>query len=187
MMRSLLIGLDNKCGSGITAALNAAVVAIMAVFKALAIAVYAVMMAVKLILDMMPPMISVGAESMCFFLTPKSVMLGLTKVGMTCANPNKSICNRLPTAIKQAISAIEEAINIANNAIRIAMIATGAALGLACAFTQFNIPDTLCKVLKVINPKTIIKAIDLLLSLLPIPDPLPKYEKLLPINLGYLA
>lgn len=187
MMRSLLIGLDNKCGSGITATINSAIVAIMAVFKALAIAVNAVMMAVKFILDMMPPMISVGAESMCFFLTPKSAMLGLTKVEMTCANPNKSICNRLPTVIKQSISAIEEEINIANNAIRIAMIATGAAFGLTCAFTQFNIPDTLCKVLKVINPKNIIKAIDLLLSLLPIPDPLPKYEKLLPINLGYLA
>ena len=187
MMRSLLIGLDNKCGSGITATLNSAIVAIMAVFKALAIAVNAVMMAVKFILDMMPPMISVGAETMCFFLTPKSAMLGLSKVEMTCANPNKSICNRLPTVIKQSISAIEEEINIANNAIRIAMIATGAAYGLACAFTQFNIPDTLCKVLKVINPKNIIKAIDLLLSLLPIPDPLPKYEKLLPINLGYLA
>ena len=187
MMRSLLIGLDNKCGSGITATLNSAIVAIMTVFKALAIAVNAVMMAVKFILDMMPPMISVGAESMCFFLTPKSAMLGLTKVEMTCANPNKSICNRLPTVIKQSISAIEEEINIANNAIRIAMIATGAASGLACAFTQFNIPDALCKVLKVINPKNIIKAIDLLLSLLPIPDPLPKYEKLLPINLGYLA
>ena len=187
MMRSLLIGLDNKCGSGITATINSAIVAIMTVFKALAIAVNAVMMAVKFILDMMPPMISVGAESMCFFLTPKSAMLGLTKVEMTCANPNKSICNRLPTVIKQSISAIEEEINIANNAIRIAMIATGAASGLACAFTQFNIPDALCKVLKVINPKNIIKAIDLLLSLLPIPDPLPKYEKLLPINLGYLA
>lgn len=187
MMRGLLIGLDNKCGSGITATLNSAIVAIMAVFKALAIAVNAVMMAVKFILDMMPPMISVGAETMCFFLTPKSAMLGLSKVEMTCANPNKSICNRLPTVIKQSISAIEEEINIANNAIRIAMIATGAAYGLACAFTQFNIPDTLCKVLKVINPKNIIKAIDLLLSLLPIPDPLPKYEKLLPINLGYLA
>ena len=187
MMRSLLIGLDNKCGSGITATINSAIVAIMTVFKALAIAVNAVMMAVKLILDMMPPMISVGAETMCFFLTPKSAMLGLSKVEMTCANPNKSICNRLPTVIKQSISAIEEEINIANNAIRIAMIATGAAYGLACAFTQFNMPDTLCKVLKVINPQTIIKAIDLLLSLLPIPDPLPKYEKLLPINLGYLA
>ena len=187
MMRSLLIGLDNKCGSGITATINSTIVAIMTVFKALAIAVNAVMMAVKFILDMMPPMISVGAETMCFFLTPKSAMLGLTKVEMTCANPNKSICNRLPTVIKQSISAIEEEINIANNAIRIAMIATGAAYGLACAFTQFNIPDTLCKVLKVINPQTIIKAIDLLLSLLPIPDPLPKYEKLLPINLGYLA
>lgn len=187
MMRSLLISLDNKCGSGITATLNSAIVAIMSVFKALAIAVNAVMMAVKFILDMMPPMISVGAESMCFFLTPKSAMLGLTKVEMTCANPNKSICNRLPTVIKQSISAIEEEINIANNAIRIAMIATGAASGLACAFTQFNIPDTLCKVLKVINPKNIIKAIDLLLSLLPIPDPLPKYEKLLPINLGFLS
>ena len=187
MMRSLLIGLDNKCGSGITATINSAIVAIMAVFKALAIAINAVMMAVKFILDMMPPMISVGAETMCFFLTPKSAMLGLSKVEMTCANPNKSICNRLPTVIKQSISAIEEEINIANNAIRIAMIATGAAFGLACAFTQFNIPDTLCKVLKVINPQTIIKAIDLLLSLLPIPDPLPKYEKLLPINLGYLA
>lgn len=187
MMRSLLIGFDNKCGSGITATINSAIVAIMAVFKALAIAVNAVMMAVKFILDMMPPMISVGAETMCFFLTPKSAMLGLTKVEMTCANPNKSICNRLPTVIKQSISAIEEEINIANNAIRIAMIATGAASGLACAFTQFNIPDTLCKVLKVINPQTIIKAIDLLLSLLPIPDPLPKYEKLLPINLGFLA
>ena len=187
MMRSLLIGLDNKCGSGITATINSAIVAIMTVFKALAIAVNAVMMAVKFILDMMPPMISVGAETMCFFLTPKSAMLGLSKVEMTCANPNKSICNRLPTVIKQSISAIEEEINIANNAIRIAMIATGAAYGLACAFTQFNIPDTLCKVLKVINPKNIIKAIDLLLSLLPIPDPLPKYEKLLPINLGYLA
>ena len=187
MMRSLLIGLDNKCGSGITATINSAIVAIMAVFKALAIAVNAVMMAVKFILDMMPPMISVGAETMCFFLTPKSAMLGLSKVEMTCANPNKSICNRLPTVIKQSISAIEEEINIANNAIRIAMIATGAAFGLTCAFTQFNIPDTLCKVLKVINPKNIIKAIDLLLSLLPIPDPLPKYEKLLPINLGYLA
>lgn len=187
MMRSLLIGLDNKCGSGITATINSTIVAIMAVFKALAIAVNAVMMAVKFILDMMPPMISVGAETMCFFLTPKSAMLGLTKVEMTCANPNKSICNRLPTVIKQSISAIEEEINIANNAIRIAMIATGAAYGLACAFTQFNIPNTLCKVLKIINPKNIIKAIDLLLSLLPIPDPLPKYEKLLPINLGYLA
>ena len=187
MMRILLIGLDNKCGSGITAIINASLVSIMASFKALAIAVYTVMMAVKLILDMMPPTISVDAESMCFFLTSKSVMLGLTKVGMTCSNPNKSICNRLPTSIKQSISAIEEASNIYNNAIRIAMISTGASLGLACAFTQFNISDTLCKVLKVINPKNIIKDIDLLLSHIPIPDPLPKYEKLLPINLGYLA
>ena len=105
---------------------------------------------------------------------------------MTCNNPNKSICNRLPTTIKQSISAIEESVNIANNSTRIAMIATGASLGLVCAFTQFNIPDTLCKVLKVINPRTIIKDVDHLLSLLPIPDPLPKYEKLLPINLGYV-
>ena len=187
MTRSLLIGIDNKCGSRITATLNDAVVAIMAVFKALAIAVYTIMMAVKLILDTMPPMISIGAESMCFFSTPKSIMLGLTNVKMACTNPNNSICNRLPTTIKQTISSIEEAINISNNSIRIVMISTGAALGLACAFTQFNIPDTLCKVLKVINPQTIIKSIDLLLSHLPIPDPLPKYEKLLQINLGYLA
>lgn len=187
MMKSVLIAIDNKCGSRITETLNTAVVAIMAVFKALAIAVYGVMMTVKLILDMMPPMMSISAESMCFFLTPKSVMLGLTKVDMTCTNPNKSICNRLPTAIKQAISEIEETVNIANNAIRITMIATGASLGLACAFTQFNIPDTLCKVLQVINPQNMIKSIDLMLSFLPIPDPLPKYEKLLPINLGYLA
>ena len=187
MTKNLLLSLDNKCGSEITAALNTAMIAVMAVFKGLAVAVYSVMMTVKLILDMMPPMISVGAESMCFFLTPKSVMSGLSNVGITCTNPNKSICNRLPTVIKQAISTIEEQINLSNNAIRIAMIATGAALGLTCAFTQFNIPETLCKVLKVINPETIIKAIDLLLSPLPIPDPLPKYEKLLPINLGYLA
>ena len=187
MTKNLLLSLDNKCGSEITAALNTAMIAVMTVFKGLAVAVYSVMMAVKLILDMMPPMISVGAESMCFFLTPKSVMAGLSNIGMTCTNPNNSICNRLPTVIKQAISTIEEQINLSNNAIRIAMIATGAALGLTCAFTQFNIPETLCKVLKVINPETIIKAIDLLLSPLPIPDPLPKYEKLLPINLGYLA
>ena len=186
MTKNLLLSLDNKCGSEITAALNTAMIAVMAVFKGLAVAVYSVMMTVKLILDMMPPMISVGAESMCFFLTPKSVMSGLSNVGITCTNPNKSICNRLPTVIKQAISTIEEQINLSNNAIRIAMIATGAALGLTCAFTQFNIPETLCKVLKVINPETIIKAIDLLLSPLPIPDPLPKYEKLLPINLGYV-
>ena len=187
MTKNLLLSLDNKCGSEITAALNTAMIAVMEVFKGLAAAVYSVMMAVKLILDMMPPMISVAAESMCFFLTPKSVMLGLSNVGITCTNPNNSICNRLPTVIKQAISTIEEQINLSNNAIRIAMIATGAALGLTCAFTQFKIPETLCKVLKVINPETIIKAIDLLLSPLPIPDPLPKYEKLLPINLGYLA
>ena len=187
MTKNILLALDNKCGSEITAALNTAMIAVMAVFKGIAVAVYSVMMAVKLILDMMPPMISVDAESMCFFLTPKSVMSGLSNIGMTCTNPNKSICNRLPTVIKQSISAIEEKINLSNNAIRIAMIATGAALGLTCAFTQFNIPETLCKVLKVINPQTIIKAIDLLLTPLPIPDPLPKYEKLLPINLGYLA
>jgi hypothetical protein len=186
-MKAMMLALNNKCGCPATAALSAAVLAIMAVFKALALAIYAVLMAVKFILDIMPAMISVGAENMCFFMTPKSIMFGLTRVAMTCANPNGSICNRLPTVLKLGISSIEEAINIANNITRILMIASGAALGLACAFTKFVIPDNLCKSLKVINPNAIIKAIDLFLSLIPLPNALPKYEKLVPWNLGYLA
>lgn len=186
-MKDMMLALNNKCGCPATAALSAALLAIMAVFKALALAIYAVLMAIKFILDLMPAMISVGAENMVFFMTPKSIMFGMMRVAMTCANPNGSICNRLPTALKQGISAIEEAINIANNITRVLLIVSGAAMGLACAFTTFMIPDTLCKALKVIDGKLIAKAIDLFLMLIPLPNALPKYEKLVPWNLGFLA
>lgn len=187
LIKKCILGINDKCGSAITAALNASTMVLMQVFKALAQGVYFVMMGIKTVLDVIPTFLAVEAEGMCFFPTPKSIIMSMGAVKMTCANPNQSITDRLTTTIKMTISDIEEAVNKINNQTRVAMIAAGGALGLACAYTELKLPDNFCKGLEIINPKNIIKAINNVLSLLPVPDALPKYEKLTPINLGYLA
>ena len=44
-----------------------------------------------------------------------------------------------------------------------------------------------CKHLQLLDPEKIIKGIEFIVQLIPIPQALPKYEKISIINLGYVA
>ena len=140
--------------------------------------------AIDTLLSLLPPMITVKPHAMAFFPTAKS----LSKVDLVPINTNKSICDRLPQSVKTAISEAIKVTQAINVPIKLAIVAACAASGAASAAGKghdFSIIG--CKSLNLIDYKKIIKVIEFLVALIPIPQALPKYEKISIINLGYLA
>lgn len=158
---------------------------IIAAFQVLSQLLSGLLIGVQTVLNLIPEFLKVDPEGMTFFLTPKS----MKNVKMNIVNTNQSITNRLPQPVKVAIATIAKSVEFANAGIRKANIAAAAAKGAitaAAPITQkFDIGSG--KPLLNFDAADVLKKIDNLVTLIPIPQPLPKYEKLSSLNLGFVA
>ena len=145
-----------------------------------------VLQAIQMVLNMFVGPLSISAEAMCFFMTPKTIMTGQMKSDIPVTNVNVSITDYLPEPIKLQIENIALAVNQANVPIKVSFIAASAALGAGLALSGTEIKIDPCVELKEINLKDIISAIETILTLSINPQPLPKFEKLLPTNIGFM-
>lgn len=181
--RQVTIAIANGKGPAIAGAIASGAIAAM---QAIAQILNVVMQAIQTLLNALIGPLSIPAEGMCFFMTPKTIMTGQLKSDVTIANPNISIIDYLPEPIKLQIQNIIMAIDQANVPIKISFIAASAALGAGLALTGTKIEINPCVDLSKINVQNIINAIEAILMVSIIPQPLPKYEKLLPINVGFM-
>ena len=157
---------------------------IITAFQVLSKLLSGLLIGIQTVLNLIPEFLKVPPEGMTFFMTPKSTQ----NVKLNVANTNQSITNRLPEPVKTAISNVLTSTKVANIAIRKANIAAAAAKGAASAAsnsTNFDIGEN--TPLQEIDTAKILKQVDNIVSLIPIPQALPKYEKLSIANLGFLA
>lgn len=157
---------------------------ILAAFQALSQMLSGLLIGVQTVLNLIPEFLKVDPEGMTFFMTPKSMQ----NVKMNVANTNQSITNRLPDAIKTTLMTTLKTTEISNIAIRTANIAKAAAQAAASAALptgSFNLIEN--TPLNKLDPAKVLKTVDNIVSLIPIPQGLPKYEKLSITNLGFLA
>lgn len=158
--------------------------AILMAFQALSQMLSGLLMGIQTVLNLIPEFLKVNPEGMTFFMTPKSMQ----NVKINAVNSNQSITNRLPDAVKTTISKVLKSNDIANIAIRKANIAAAAVKGAASARTLNGKFDYgMNKHLIKLDSASILKQVDNIVSLIPIPQSLPKYEKLSLTNLGFLA
>lgn len=181
LLRKLLKAILSGKAAGVFAAMYMAIMAEMQIIGAL---IAAALGAIESLLNLIPGPIAVKPSAMALFPTPKS----WRKVDIIAINTNKSICDRLPDPIKVAIREAVKITDKLNVPIKLAIVAACAASGMAQVKSKSRDLKILgCKRLNLLDPMKIIKAIELLVCFLPIPQALPKYEKLIIINLGYLA
>ena len=155
---------------------------IILLFQGISILANGILIGTTAVLSALPSLIAVDAEGMCFFMTPKS--LQTTK--MNVINTNQSIVYRLPEALMQQLQNLLKQFDKLNIPIKISAVAAGAALG-ALSVRDGKDLNIGCNALKLLDPMTILKAIETLVSLLPLAQPLPKYEKLSFTNIGFLV
>lgn len=180
-LRKILIAMANGLAS---AASSAFVMALIVKIQLIGQIIGIALTAINTLLTMLPPMITVQPQAMALFPTPKS----LRKVDIVAINTNKSICNRLPEPVWVAIREATHIVDVINVPIKIAMVAACAASGIAQAKSKSHDFEIMgCKKLSLLDPEKVIKAIEFIVQLIPIPQALPKYEKISIINLGYLA
>jgi len=156
---------------------------ILAAFQALSTMLSGLLMGIETVLNMIPEFLKVDPEGMTFFMTPKSMQ----NVKLNPANTNKSITDRLPQSVKVAIATILKSIETANVAIKKANIALGAARGAASTAGSGKFSIGVLPELKELDCAKILEQVDKVLDFIPIPQALPKYEKLNITNLGFLA
>lgn len=164
------------------AALEATYKALLAALQYTAYGINIAVEAIQKVLGKLPDQFTVGGEGLSFFLTPKN-FTGASK--MPIYNLHKSVGDYFNDPIEEGIQKIMEAPYIANNAAKVAYVTQRVAEATAKISAKnpgFPIPD-----IQVLDIQELIyKAIDIVLSLLPVPQPLPKYEKLNILNLGYM-
>lgn len=177
-IKLLELFLNGKCCSAMEAAYGGIIIAISTVAQIIAL----VLQYLQLIINFLPSLFLIGPEGIAFFITPKS-FAGATN--MPIMNMHKSIGDYMIDTVQDAINAILDAPKIANFASKGAYVAKRVAE--AQASMQASVPNLQLPDLQVPDPELLIyKAIDLILALMPLPQPLPKYEKLnIFMNLGY--
>ncbi len=181
LLQNILKAVLSCRAAGATSAL---LMPILTALQVVGMLIGAALAAIESLLKLIPDPIAVKPSAMAFFPTPKS----MKKVDIVAINTNTSICDRLPEPIKVGIREAVKITDKLNVPIKLAIVAACAASGAAQAKSKnkdFKIIG--CKRLSLLDPQKIIKAIEFLVGLLPIPQALPKYEKLSIINLGYLA
>ena len=151
-------------------------------YKGISILATGILMGIQVALSILPAMIVVPAEGMSFFLTPKSMKL----TEMNVVNSSQSVIYWLPPAIMDKINDIVKSVDKINIPLKVSGIAAGALLTASTIATaselKVHCPDS-----SKLNPETILKLINEILKTLAIPQPLPKYENLSLLNLGFLA
>lgn len=181
-LKYVFVGISFLKGSWLATTINATVMVLLQTVKALNIGISYVVMAFEMVLNAMPNIFSIGAEQICFFMTPKSMTNSICNI----LNTNRSAVDRIPNVLKEQLSNIELVQKIKNKTVKISIIAAGAAAGLACAYTEFEIPSNICKLIEIADPAKIISMITNILRYLLDPYALPKYEELLPVVPGYV-
>ena len=151
-------------------------------YKGISILATGILMGIQAVLNVLPSMIVVPAEGMSFFLTPKSMKL----TEMNVVNSSHSVIYWLPPAVMDKINDIVKSVDKINIPLKVSGIAAGALLTASTIATaselKVHCPDS-----SKLNPETILKLINEILKTLAIPQPLPKYENLSLLNLGFLA
>ena len=177
-IKLLALFLNGKCCAAMEAVYGGIIIAITAVAKVIAM----VLEYIQIIINFLPSLFLIGPEGIAFFITPKS-FTGATN--MAIMNQHKSIGDYMMDTVQDAINALLDSPKVANFASKGAYVAKRVAD--AQISMQASVPNLQLPELKVPDPELLIyKAIDLILVLLPLPQPLPKYEKLnIFTNLGY--
>lgn len=105
---------------------------------------------------------------------------------MNVVNSSHSVIYWLPPAVMDKINDIVKSVDKINIPLKVSGIAAGALLTASTIATaselKVHCPDS-----SKLNPETILKLINEILKTLAIPQPLPKYENLSLLNLGFLA
>lgn len=164
------------------AALGATYSALLTALQYTAYGINIAIEAIQKVLDKIPEQLTVGAEGMSFFLTPKNFT---DAAKMPIYNARKSIGDYFNDPIEEGIKKIMEAPYLANNASKVAYVTQRVAE--ATARVSAKNPGIPIPSIQVMNVRELIyKAIDIVLQLLPVPQPLPKYEKMNVLNIGYM-
>lgn len=180
--RSIIKGLSAMKGNWLETSLNTTINALITSVKAICTAASAVCGVIDTLLKSMPNLMSIGAEQVCFFATPKSLVKTICPI----FNSNESCTDRISDAVKKTINAIEIGEKYTFKTLKYATVAAGAAAGVASAFTKFEIPESICDMIKDFDNSKVVKKINKILAELLEAYPLPKYEELTPKTLGYL-
>lgn len=177
-IRLLALFLNGKMCAAMEAVYGGIIIAISAVAKVIAL----ILRALQTIINFLPSLFLIGPEGIAFFVTPKT-LTGATN--MPIMNMHKSIGDYMVDTVQQAIEAFLNAPKIANFTSKSAYVSKRVAE--AQISMQAKAPDLMLPDLQVPDPELLIyKTIDLMLALMPLPQPLPKYEKLnMFTNLGY--
>lgn len=175
--KKILIAMYNgKC----VAALEAMYAAIIAAIVLIKEMIDKLIMAINKVISFLPDMIKVGAEAMSFFMTPKS----MNSVPMPIVNLRKSIIDVLDEGLRMAIAEILTKGDKAKAASK------GAYIAARIASTQLSgmVACPQLPAVEIPEPAAIIRrAVDMLINLIPLAKPLPKYEQLnMFTNPGYL-
>lgn len=177
-IRILTLVKNGKCTQALMAVMSAIIIGLQAV----AAAIQAGLQAIQKLIDMIPSNFKIGGEGISFFITPKNP---IASAGMPIINPHISVINYLADVV------VEQIHNLINTPIMLQITEKMTTITSAIATAQavLNIPE-LKEIpnLPIIQPEKDIKAaIDLIISLIPLSQPLPKYEKLnMILNLGFL-
>lgn len=170
-----------SAGKG-SAVVTALIMPVILLYKGISILATGILLGIQAILKVLPSIIAIPAEGMSFFMTPKSMQTTGTNV----INSSQSIVYWLPPAIMDKINEIVKSIDKINIPLKVSGIAAGALLMSSIIATASELKVD-CPDMSKLNPETILKLIDEILKLLAIPQPLPKYENLSLLNLGFLA
>lgn len=164
------------------AAIMTLILPVITLYKGISILATGILTGVQIILDSLPSPIAVPAEGISFFMTPKSLQTTEANI----LNSSQSAVYWLPTTVMDTINETIKTVDKLNIPIKVAAI-SASALSIRNMIANNNDFEINCPDLSKLNPKEILKLIDVILKVLPIPQPLPKYENLSLLNLGFLA
>jgi hypothetical protein len=182
--RDLLTNCITGKGSVVTAVLFAPLQALMLVFQGISTVIGYALQGIQYVLNLIPSIISVPAEGISFYITPKSMQ----NTQMTIINSNQSVSDKLSPALKESVLTVLQSIKKADVPIKIASIAAGATIGITLISTnkELAIPESAANALSILDPKKIASTLNKILAYVPVADPLPKYENIAIYNPGFL-
>lgn len=174
----LLLAAEGKIAPFLQAMFMAIITAIQLIFKVIAV----IIGVLNNIIKMIPMMFNMDAEGMAFFMTPKS--FSTTK--MNIMNPNQSAQRILPKGVITSIDTLMNAPLFTMGTNKKAAVAASVAQSAANAFNEDSNFTVVDADISYAVRKSILSTINTLLAILPLVEPLPKYERL-PMwkNLGY--
>lgn len=174
----LLLAAEGKIAPFLQTMFMAVITAIQLIFKVIGV----IINVLNNIIKMIPMLFNMDAEGMAFFMTPKS--FSTTK--MNIMNLNQSAQRILPKAVITSIDTLMNAPLFTMGANKKAAVAASIAQSAANAFDEDSNFTVINADISYTVRESILSAINTLLAVLPLVEPLPKYERL-PMwkNLGY--